>query len=366
MNKINYKIIKEFRKSFIGNVFLIEYDNEKYILKKAPVSNKSTKNYQDELIKEMDVLNFISNLSVNNRKFFMTLKEFYFDKCNFSYQDWDSNKNAIVQKEIKNTNCINLILNYKGKTLLSLLEKRLSKSEKYSMVIQIIYAIDILKKNKYLHNDVHVENITYQKSSDKIKIGQKEFDFKYQFSLIDFGFSKHSKFGKEYLTKELLSINSDVINFIREVILQNRLLIDLDLKKKKPRNLEPKFKLEDLQEIFNNHKSIWNKIKNTLYKKGKEYIKWFEIFESGKIDIFFKNFNEEYPVLKLKGKNIINASIIEEIKILFSAYNRKLFLKLNGFKDYLPNLIPSKDIEFMILNLKDNKKIIDYFESNTV
>ena len=362
----SFQIIKEFRKSFIGNVFLIEYNKEKYILKKAPASNKSTKNYQDELIKEMDVLNFISNLSVNNRKFFMTLKEFYFDKCNFSYQDWDSNKNMFVQKEIKNTNCINLILNYKGKTLLSLLEKKLSKSEKYSMVIQIIYAIDILKKNKYLHNDVHANNITYQKSNDKIKIGQKEYQFKYQFSLIDFGFSKHSKFGKEYLTKEYLSINWDVIYFMKEVILQNRLLIDLDLKKKKPRILVPKFKLEDLQEIFNNHKNIWNKIKNTLYKKGKEYIKWFEIFESGKIDIFYKNFNKEYPVLKLKDKNIINLSIIEEIKILFSAYNRKLFLKLNGFKDYLPNLIPSKDIEFIILNLKDNKKIIDYFDSNTV
>lgn len=147
----SFQIIKELRKSFIGNVFLIEYNNEKYILKKGPVSNKSTKNYKDELIKELDVLNFISNLSVNNRKFFMTLKEFYFDKCNFSYQDWDPNKNMFVQKEIKNTNCINLILNYKGKTLLSLLEKRLSKSEKYSMVIQIIYAIDILKKiNTYI------------------------------------------------------------------------------------------------------------------------------------------------------------------------------------------------------------------------
>ena len=79
----------------------------------------------------MDVLNFISKLSVNNRKFFMTLKEFYFDKCNFSYQDWEPKKNMFVQKEIKNTNNINLILNYKGKTLLSLLEKRLSKSLKF-------------------------------------------------------------------------------------------------------------------------------------------------------------------------------------------------------------------------------------------
>lgn len=63
----SFQIIKELRKNSIrGIVFLIEYQNEKYILKKQPVSNKSTKNYQYELIKELDVLNFISNLSVNN------------------------------------------------------------------------------------------------------------------------------------------------------------------------------------------------------------------------------------------------------------------------------------------------------------
>ena len=55
----SFQIIKEFRKSFIGNVFLIEYNNEKYILKKGPVTNKSTKSYQDELIKELDVLSLV-------------------------------------------------------------------------------------------------------------------------------------------------------------------------------------------------------------------------------------------------------------------------------------------------------------------
>ena len=66
--------------------------------------------------------------------------------------------------------------------------------------------------------------------------------------------------------------------------------------------------------------------------------------------------------MKLNGKNIINLSITEEIKILFSAYDRKNFLKLFKWdKVNIPNLIPTKDIEYIILNLQNNKKIIKYF-----
>ena len=69
------------------------------------------------------------------------------------------------------------------------------------------------------------------------------------------------------------------------------------------------------------------------------------------------------PQLKLDGKNIINLSITNEIDILFSAYNRTKWLKSKMLKSDTPNLISCKDIEFMILNLKDTNKIITYFYS---
>ena len=120
--------------------------------------------------------------------------------------------------------------------------------------------------------------------------------------------------------------------------------------------------MEYLFEIYDNHKSIWNKIKKTLLKKGKNYIEWFERFESRKIESFYQNFKDDYPSIKIKGKHIINISIPLEINILFSAYNRKKWLKLNNWdKINVSNFIPSRDIEYLVLNITNNKKLINYF-----
>ena len=119
--------------------------------------------------------------------------------------------------------------------------------------------------------------------------------------------------------------------------------------------------MEDIIELYQKYPKIWKKIKLILIQKGKYYIDWFDIFESGKISKFYHNFNDNFPILKTNGKYKINQSIIEEIKILFSAFNRKKWLEHYHHKKYIPNLIPSKDIEFMILNLRNNKKVIKYF-----
>ena len=120
--------------------------------------------------------------------------------------------------------------------------------------------------------------------------------------------------------------------------------------------------MEDLLEIYNEERKVWNKIKKTLLKKGNNYVKWFEKFENNKIEYFYEDFKKEYPILKISNKNKINISIPIEINILFSAYNRKKWLKLNKWdKVYIPNLINSQDIEFLILNLNNFKKLKDYF-----
>ena len=68
-------------------------------------------------------------------------------------------------------------------------------------------------------------------------------------------------------TNEYLKINWDVIYFIREVILQNTLLLDL----KNLPQISPSFRMEDIKLIKNKHTDIWNKIKHTLCKKGNDY-----------------------------------------------------------------------------------------------
>ena len=329
-----------------GKVYLTEIDGKKYIIKKIPLLKKFIKNkpdYEMSVWREIDMSLLINNLPKEKIKFFMKMIDYKEVKCKGIFQGFDLKSKAFITK--KTNKCMEIIYEYKGDTLHNLLlEQNMKLKEKYNMISQIIYALDTIKKEGYVHNDVHSGNITYNKVNST-------------YSLIDYGSNKHQKYNLG-ITKEYLSINPDLIYFVRQIILQKSLLDgNIDMYN----DFEPKFKMEDILEIFNNHKKIWNKIKNTLSKKGKNYIKWFETFESGKINKFYKNYDEDYPEMKLNGKNIINLSITEEIKILFSAYDRKNWLKLYKYKVNIPNLIPTKDIEFIILNLKYNKKIINYF-----
>ena len=76
-----------------------------------------------------------------------------------------------------------------------------------------------------------------------------------------------------------------------------------------------------LEEIYKD-KLIWNKIKNILNNEKK----WFDNYELGKID-----------------KN--NWIVVEKIEYLFSAFDRKKYLKIRGWnKIYIPNFIQPKDI----------------------
>jgi hypothetical protein len=66
------------------------------------------------------------------------------------------------------------------------------------------------------------------------------------------------------------------------------------------------------------------------------------------------------PIISSRG-NTSNFTLF----ILFSAYNRKEFLKIKGWtKIYIPNFIHSDDIIFMVENMTDNKKMIKYFLKN--
>ena len=360
---MNYTIINLISKGFNNFVYLIENneDKVKYILKISPIFGDKI-NYSNDIWKDLDVSLFVNKLDTNKKRFFMSHHSHSIDKCNnlsnktFKYFDKKNNK-TIIKKTNK---CLYLILEYKGSDLSELIKSNLIKTtkEKYNMIIQVLYALNILGKAGYSHNDIHTKNITYIETDIPIKVGSKKLPSKYLYSLIDYGNSTHIKYKDKYaLPNEYLKINWDVIYFMKEVILQHNLLIKLI---KLPK-INPSFRMEDIKLIKNKYTNIWNKIKNTLCKKGNDYIKWFEIFEIDHIDTFYIDFNNEYPQLKLDGKNIISLSIIHEIDILFSAYNRKKWLKAKMWISDIPNLISCKDIEFMILNLTDTNKIINYF-----
>ena len=359
---MNNKIIikNQLESGYSSKVYIVEINGEKYIMKQSPIIDTNSSNFDIPLWREIDMSLSINKLSKENIKFFMKTIDFKIVKCNGIYEDYS--KPELIK--VETNKCLQVIYEFKGLTLNNLLiNQNLKSKEKYSMIIQIIYALNLLKTKGYIHNDVHSSNITFNKTDKKIKVGGRYILSKNIYSLIDYGFNKHKKYKiKDQYTREYLSINWDLLYFIRQIILQNNVLQDLYKEKKIKKDFKPKFKMEYLFEIFNNHRNIWNKIKKTLIKKGKNYEEWFQIFESKKIDTFYQNYDNKYPTIKIKGKNIINISIPLEINILFSAYNRKQWLKLNDWdKLNTPNLIPSKDIEYMILNISNSEKLISYF-----
>ena len=357
---MNYKIIKKIHEGFVSDVFTVQLNGIIYIMKRYPIIDSNFKNYKMVISREIDMSQFINKLSKNKIIFFMKTIDFKLVKCNKIFKSFTNN--TFVEK--KTNKCVEIIYEHKGDTLASLLKtKNLKLKDKYHMIIMIVYALDIIKKGGYVHADIHSDNITFKTNKNKVKIGSKSIEPKYIYSIIDYGFNKHSKYkDKEVIVKEYVKMNYDLLYFIRQIILQNNLLQDIFKSNLRVRKFKPSHKMEDLIEIFTTHKNIWNKIKNILIKKGKNYIRWFNTFESNKINKFYENFEEDFPIIKSRDKNYINISIPLEINILFSAYNRKQWLKINKWnKVNIPNLIPSKDIEFMILNINDNKKIINYF-----
>ena len=130
------------------------------------------------------------------------------------------------------------------------------------MILQVIHAINILKRGGYIHNDIHSNNITFKKFNKILKVGNKKFYSENIYSLIDYGFNKHKKYKiKNQYVNEYLDINWDLLYFIRQVILQTDVLISTYKKKNIIRDWIPSFKMEDLLEIYNEERKIWNKIK---------------------------------------------------------------------------------------------------------
>ena len=343
----NYKIVKELNKGYSGIAYLVEQNDEKYVLKRQKLLPKEVKfNYKYSIWREIDFNKFVNKLQKSKQKYFMKMYDYKINKCDYQhkpkYIDPSIKKDLIARNKSKH--CLDIIIEYKGNTLYNLIKNGLSLKEKYCLIIQVLYALEMMHSNKYLHQDIHQGNITYEKIKTPIKIYGKTLPCKYQYSLIDYGLVQHQKYYKtkkdidEY-TKEKKR-NSDVNQLMKNIILQEYMLNYIyEEKKWKPVRWYEDKPYGKIMKNFYNNKPIWNKIKKILYKTNK---------------LWFDNYEKTY--------DFTDCSACENIEILFSAYNRKEFLKIKGWtKIYIPNFIPSKDIIFMVENMTNNKKMIKYF-----
>lgn len=349
---MDYKILKILGSGFLGKVFLIENkkDSKKYVLKRQKILKKNIKiNYKYEIWREIDFSKFVNTLPKNKIKYFMKMYEYkILDNCNnFSYNYLSKKSSKIANNFFKDSKyCMDIIYEDKHKDFYTLLKKNnISLKEKYSFLIQIFYALDIMKKNGYSHNDLHPHNIMYNISKDDIKIKGKKIKSKYVYSLIDYGFVNHKKYNlkrknvNEFVFLQILNR----VNILIEIYKENKWKLSKN-------NTDPNMMFSQLLEMYE-YKKTWNKIKNKLLNIFPHFSEFY---------IFFENNPNLNQITNYLWNNDNNANIY--IETLFLAYNTKKYYEifdLNKIKK--KNFIPGNDIEFIILNFNDYNKLIKYF-----
>ena len=344
----NYKIIKELNKGASGITYLVKKNNKIFVIKRQKIFKDEIKvNYLYRIWREIDFGNFINKMSLENQKYFMKIYKYKVLKCDYKHIPFKFEKiNDKFIKENKSRNnskyCLDLLVEYKYDIAYELFKNNdIPLNEKYCFMIQILYAIEIMRTNNYLHYDIHLFNITYKNTQKPIKFFNKKLPCKNQYSLIDYGSVKNPKYFKKKekinYYKNLIKKNFDVFKCIMLNIILNQNLLE---KYYLDNNLKiPKLNINDNLFSFLKETTIWQKIKKILYKNNEE---WFDTIEN-------------------EAKIIKNWFLIDRIYALFSAFNRKKYLKIVGWNKDIPNFLPDKDIIFMVENITDNNKMIKYF-----
>lgn len=323
------EIIKELGHGMFGTVYKIIDNNNYYAMKIEHIleddkiettkssqwreiyfAEKINKMYPDQFIKLYDY-KFIDNCDHVQK---------YTNNINFIPKYW---KNKLI-KLSKSKLCIQKIYELVDGNLQDIIDK-LDDKQKYSMLAQIAYIINILEKNKYIHGDIHIGNIGYIKTNKKyIKISNKLLPtFGYIYKAIDYGsimhpsykLSKQDKQTYKYLYKK------EFMTIVQTVMTNKQNFFSFTDKN----NIKLVYK-NDLKKIIKSN--LYNIIKE--YTLNKDYI--FNLAELLYPDIFQK------IILGNKFKNKIPIKIYFDISdfIYFFSVNLNInkiinycFIKLN-------------------------------------
>ena len=146
------------------------------------------------------------------------------DNCNMTLERVVNT--AYTQNLNMSKTCVNYILDLKDGVLDDL---KLNSNQIKSMIIQVLYMIYLMRKDKWMHLDIHPGNIGYTKISNNskltLKINNKKYKFNsygYQFCLIDYGLCYNLKFKVpkqvQYM-KDNYTTNFDLWCLIQDVLL---------------------------------------------------------------------------------------------------------------------------------------------------
>lgn len=340
MNK--YNIIEEIGKGLYGTTYEVEYNNKRFALKKQKILEKDKKkNLSSSIWRELEFYKWVEKLDKRDKIFFMRLYDnFLEDNCKLN-QVINIKANSELRELDKSKYCINLILDLKDGTLNKI---KLYEEQKMSLMIQILYIIYLLRKDNWMHRDIHPGNIAYTKVDRNtqldIKINNSKYKintYGYIFSLIDYGSCLNKKYIKNDKEKREfdrgLNMNFDLWCFIEDYCLNNyENGIILRENKINTKNFHKNL----IKNIYNTNKILYEKIKFLMTRN---------------------NLIQDKIFLNFEQNNKYDDGLMYNFSQYVQIYETKLYydyLKIN----YTENQYSEEILEFMKINYDNLDKLI--------
>jgi hypothetical protein len=184
--KSDYKIIKLLGEGFFGKVYLVSKNKKKYAMKIEYISSEKDRYLQNELL-------FVKKVASKNPTHFIQLIEHNFitncaEKLS-KLPSWIDNEGIKYMKQLRGSKiCVRKIYSLVDTSLSELNLNELTLSQKYSMLIQVLFIVYLFEKNGFVHGDYHFGNIGVINADKKLDIlGHKIPTLGYLYQAIDYG-----------------------------------------------------------------------------------------------------------------------------------------------------------------------------------
>jgi hypothetical protein len=325
----NIQIIKTLGKGLYGTTYVVKYQDKLYALKRQKILRSYIEGgTKYPMWREFKFFSWINKLDKNDQNFFMKLISYkFYSNCDFSNQT-ESNPSKLIQKLNKSKHCLDMMFDLKDGVLYNIIDK-LNFKQYFSMCIQILYAIYLMNSAKYIHNDLHLNNIAFVKVDRNklivLNINGSIYKIKsygYQFSIIDYGLILHKKFDlnlkKRKRYNKFVNYNRDFSMFFIYTLTRTNFAI------KKKSNLQNLLfdAIFSKPELYQRIKLLTLSIYPDLAKSYTKYEK------NGKIDRF----------------------LLYEVVQFLAIYDKKFLCRI--FKEkYMDNILPNSILEYIKLNM---------------
>jgi hypothetical protein len=332
----NVHIEQEIGRGLLGTIYLATRGNKKFAYKIEQIFDKDViKSYKSPLYREID---FATKMHSLYPLHFMKLYDWKIDdKCSHK-QDFSNlehlpkNYQKYYQKLALSKKCVIKLYSYVDTTLNDFMwkTKKFNYAVFYDFVIQIFYVVYLMNKHGYMHNDFHSKNIGLNKTTKKyITIfGNKILTHGYYVVALDYGTILHKKYDLKKSEKNILESENDMFTLANRILFSYRLFF-------------------------------------SRYKKEFENINVYNKYVKLKINKDVTSYLNQYIV----NLNLTNNDKLMFLKLLY------MILYYNEYEKYLLGnklgnvvkpmyLLPIKNILYIISNIYDIKKIINYMINN--